>query len=1459
MREDETGTHRILREYLDAITAIIEQHNGRIVNYAGDAIMSDFATVTDALTAAIEFQADIRHRNQQLNLPDEKLVRFRVGVHLGEIIVDGTAIYGDGVNVAARLEGLADPGGVCISEAVRSAVGTRLTYRYDFMGERTVKNIKEAFRVYRVVAGDDITDLPPPCPYPGMRPFQTTDARHFYGRDEEVGRMIQLLRRQQFFMVIGPSGSGKSSLIYAGLLPELADSRYFTKNYWLVRTMRPGEKPFEDLCSLVESTDADHCFDKNTVQSLLDAHAPAKRLLLLVDQFEEVFTLSEPEQRTRFLTALEAASIPDNCALILTLRADFYPDLMTSPLWPIDPAQRIEVAPLRGDELSAAIENPAKDCGVHIETSLLNQLLTDAADEPGVLPLLQETMGQLWVDMDHRVLTHDAYRRLSDGATNQADQTVTGLAVAIATKADSALAELSTDEITIARRIFLRLIHFGEGRADTRRQQPVSALRAASDDEQEFERTLEHLTNHRLLTRSVGVTNHDALVDISHESLIAGWSRLRDWIDERRDSEQSRRRLEDKAAEWVRLGRGTGGLLDETELPEAQRWLASPDAEDLGFNASVPSLIDESQAALSRAAQAQEDARRLELQQAEALSAEQRQRLLEQGRATARMRRAMAGLLSVFLVAVGAAAFAWIQTQKAEENAQEAEKGRDDAEKARFSSIAQLALIQAQQQQAFNLDERSVLLARQGYLYSEHGSRTLQEQVDSVLRQVNSKAFFSVQLLNTGSVYSLALSPDGSQLATSHIISGEVLLWDLTTRGSEPQLLPGWPTNELTEDGLPIGAVFSKVFSPDGRYLIAGNEDGALYQWDLNKKDASPVDLGQLNAGIATLAYSPDGQYLALGNRLGNTAVLWQHNQPVTEGTTLATSEQQDPDNVPQLNQGGGIPVAFTPDSNTLITGSFDGVITLWDPAEPAIALRSWPGHESAILSLAVSPDGTKLASGDADGLVRIWDLTSETPASIVWNRVDAPILSVHFSPDGHTLAGSGNWGIGLWDLQQPTKDITVIKGFINQVQFGPDGDTLVSAGLDGGYSLQLWDLTPSGKPITLKSEQDTTSSLAFSPDGKQLATGGGSGDRNIRLWDLDSLNTPPKIMRGHAGWISSVEFSPDGNELVSASDDSTVRVWSLGNTPDDTPAEKHQLSLMFPWSARYSPDGRRLASGSVGGTYLWDTDNLAQETAVFSNAKGWMSEIAFSPDGNTIAASGDGDATIRIQNINDAAAPMTELNGHEVFAWSLDFSPDGQLLASGGKDAKVRLWDLNTSTVTPDIIGRHDDEVLKVRFNPAGNVLATTSLDRSVRLWNLNNPKATPTILQGHEDEIWAMAFSPDGNTLATGSTHIKLWDMTHPLIKSAPSELAEQVCQKVWRNLTIDEWYRFIGEDIPYERTCPNLPVHSSLMSLAASLATSGDTDAAVALLTRATELDTTLTFDPVAEAERLAELPD
>ncbi|HYH64747.1 MAG TPA: PAS domain-containing sensor histidine kinase, partial [Urbifossiella sp.] len=421
-----------------------------------------------------------------------------------------------------------------------------------------------------------------------MRPFRPEEVKYFFGREAEVEDLYLRVRNHPLVYLIGPSASGKSSLVTAGLLPALQARE---PGRWVVREIQPGREPLAALAGALSCEPGGLTGDPAAAaRDAARRFGPDTRLVLIFDQFEALFTQTSPAERAAVVSAIRGLRGVGGCVVLPVMRADFYPDLMASGLWPVPRSGRVEVAPLRGNALRAAIRRPAQAAKVRVEERLLDRLLADAADEPGVLPLVQETMCLLWGVMSNRKLTLTDYGRLGrDGRT--------GLAVAMAAKADGALDALSDRQRATARRVCLRLVQFCEGRPDTRRQQSLSSLRAADDEPAAFDQTVRLLADHHLITLSGGGDDHGAKVDLSHEALIRGWPTFRAWLAEQRDAEQTRRRLTDRVAEWVRADRA-GNLLDRVALAEAERWLEGADAADLGIDHDLRGLVAQSRAAI---------------------------------------------------------------------------------------------------------------------------------------------------------------------------------------------------------------------------------------------------------------------------------------------------------------------------------------------------------------------------------------------------------------------------------------------------------------------------------------------------------------------------------------------------------------------------------------------------------------------------------------------------------------------------------------------------------------------------------------------------------------------------------------------------------------------------------------------------------------------------------------------
>jgi len=1224
----------------------------------------------------------------------------------------------------------------------------------------------------------------PPCPYPGMAPFGEADGNRFYGRDGEVQDLLQSLRLHPFLDVIGPSGSGKSSLVFAGLVPALRQSGLFGPGDWLVRALRPGERP---LAALAEVLHGDPAAPERAVSELLGARADTRRLLLIVDQFEETFTLAGEEAGPFQRALLRLAQTPE-CYVVLTVRADFCADLMTCPLWREIQAHRVEVLPLGGDGLRQAIVMPAEDAGVFVEAALVERLVGDAAGEPGVLPLVQETLVLLWERVERRFLPLGAYEALvlPRGAYGEAHGEVqrTGLQVAIARRADAALAGLQPQGQAVARRILLRLVQFGEGRADTRRQQPVAALRSAGDELALFESALHHLADSRLLTLSGGEGGEERRVDIAHEALIDGWPVLRGWLAERRGAEQARRRLEGKAAEWERLGRGSGGLLDQVALLEAERWLESADAAELGHSAALAALVGASRAAIDEAAREKEAARRRELAQARALAEEQAQRAEEQARATGRLRRVLAGLAVMFLVAVVAAVFAGTQRSEALQAQDVAESQRDEAERQR-----QIALSRQLAAQALNHVDDQLDLA---LLLSLEANRIddTPEVRGSLLPGLSLNPHLDAYLHgHADDVSSVAFDPDGNTLATGSY-DGTIRLWDAKTRqplGSPLQGHGDW--------------VKSVAFSPDGGLLASGSADETVMLWDMRTHQRLDPPLKGHTGRVQGVAFSPEGKTLASGSD-DKTVILWD----VETGRCLGRLDHTNPVYSVAFSPPDGRVLAAASCGEQVEGSCEQGAIFLWDVDSQQFDGSPLVGHDDWVISVAFSPDGKTLASGSLDGSVLRWDVAAHQAAGPPLAGHTKRVPTVAFSPDGDTLA-SGSWDntIVLWDIAASPPLSQRLEGHtlgVRSVAFSHDGRTLASGSSDN--TAILWDLKAAQSlGDTLGHHSSSLTNVAFSPDGQILALA--SEDGTVLLWSVARREFLSPPLDDHAEWVSSVVFSPDGRTLASASDDDTIILWDVETQQRlGSPLVGHTDNVI---GLAFSPDGGTLASGDQDGIIrLWDVETQRPLQPPLQDHGDSVNSVAFSPGGQTLA-SGSDDTTVILWDVASRQRLGSPLDDHTDWVLSVAFSPDGKKLATGCYDGTIIVWDVDRRQSVRVLRGGHTDMVNTVAFGPPdGHMLASCGDDKKIILWDVATGQPIGSHFAEYTDQVWSIAYSPDGDTLASvsGDGTFALWDVRFESWKS-------RACRRANRNLTMEEWERFIDPNTPgatYKCSCPDLP---------------------------------------------------
>jgi WD40 repeat protein len=490
------------------------------------------------------------------------------------------------------------------------------------------------------------------------------------------------------------------------------------------------------------------------------------------------------------------------------------------------------------------------------------------------------------------------------------------------------------------------------------------------------------------------------------------------------------------------------------------------------------------------------------------------------------------------------------------------------------------------------------------------------------------------------------------------------------------------------------------------------------------------------SSGVYSVVFSPDGQTVASGSH-DTTIRVWD----VGTGEVKAKLEG---------HSEGVTSVAFSPDGQTLASGADDTTIRVWDVATGEEKAK-WEGHDKRVTSVAFSPDGQTLASGSHDTTIRVWDVgTGEVKAKLEGHC--SGVLSVSFSPDGQTLAsGADDTTIRVWDVATGEEKATWMGHYrgVTSVAFSPDGQTVASGSYD--KTIRVWDVGTGKVKAKVVKHSSGVTSVAFSPDGQTLVSG---CLKTIRVWDVATGEEKAKL-EGHSSGVTSVAFSPDGQTVVSGSSDTTIRVWDVGTGEVKAKLEGHSEGVT---SVAFSPDGQTLASGADDTTIrVWDVAT-GEVKAKWKGHDKRVTSVAFSPDGQTVA-SGSADLTIRVWDVA-TGDEKAKLEGHCSGVTSVSFSPDGLTVVSGCLDKNVRVWDVATGEEKAKWNG-HGSGVISVAFSPACLTVASWCCGGTIRVWDVATGEEMVK-LEGHDGDVLSVAFSPDGQTVASGSDDetIRVWD---------------------------------------------------------------------------------------------------
>lgn len=1247
----------------------------------------------------------------------------------------------------------------------------------------------------------------PVNPYKGLRPFDAADRDDFFGREALVERLLARLalpeaRRAseatpgggRFLTVVGPSGSGKSSLVRAGLIPALWDGRLPGSEGWFVVEFTPGARPLDELEVGLIRVAAEQAGNLHE-QLLRDANGLLRaaqlilprddsELVLVIDQFEELFSLVDDEAERAFFLDLLTTAVCDprsRVRVVLTLRADYYDrPLQYATVGDLVRRHMETVLPLKAQELEQAIVRPAEAVGVTYEPGLAVAIIDDVLYQPGALPLLQYALTELFEGREDHTLTHAAYEALG-GATG-----------ALSKRAEELYLEQDKRGRELIRQLFLRLVSAGQEDAalpDRRRRVPLNELLALDPDEDRVDELIDIFAAYRLLTLDHDPASRRPTVEVAHEALLREWQRLRDWLDDSRADLRLRRQLARAAGEWRRAGEEPSFLLRGTRLAQFEAW---SETTDLALTGTEQDYLEASIAL--RDAQAAAEAARLE-----------REAQLEQ-----RARLVLGALAVVFLLAATVSGWLAISANRnlaRSESQRLAYEATNVLQRGGSPELAALLALRA-------LDSHNTLLADLAL------QRATAAYVDSVLIEAPGTAFWPV------------LSPDNRYLRFARNNaegSGPpiVEVWDLQTM----QRL--WQLPDYVVPGLPFEG---RDATADGTALVAAPlDDSEALLLDVASGERILTFQG-ISSALVTHHISGEGRVVIVGERDGDVHV-W----------SMETGEE-----IRRFNVGGGgyarapgqeLAVSLSPD-NRLAVATAGGQTHVWDIESGEELYRFQHEHEG--FGPAQFADNGRLLLAATNPALSLWDLHT---GQEIDHGISVPGNEGLLSPDGRVFAqafaGELEQDVVLWEIGTGRElyRLTAHSDGARPVSFLNNGRQLLTWGWEG--TARVWDVATGQEQLVLAGHTDAIQDASLSPDERYLVTTG--QDATVRVWDLQAPLRRANRLQGVRGLFHR---SPDGR-VVLTTDPATGEAMLVEANSFEV---LHHLNFTYrtgpvnassPARPQFSDDGDMvLGVDEAGAISVYDVDS-GQLIGAHANPDGIYKHPTFVPDRRRIFTGGDRGAYL-LDAESGEQLRVYEVPGSDVSNPHSDLvavSPDGRYgamhaIAGPLGEHLVMLWELETGELKFQAAPHPTDFVVAFAFSDDSLTFTWGGTDNIVYVLDIDSGAVVTRL--SHLDSVHAIDFSSDGKRLltSTGGDGVILWDLdSGEIVRRFPTEtgqagfakfveddefvlysyledgaiyrhpvspegLVESMCARLQRDLTLVERQTYSLDDAP---TCP------------------------------------------------------